>query len=115
MGKCPTVTQAYCSDAVTRFTNDGTIADVFEVVVASFDQDYLYDISTGVVVGAPITFTATISGNVATITLGGITQTGTDIPLSGNVDAINLLVRDRYWSVDGGVQGRTVLKRFNLQ
>ena len=115
VGTCPTVTQAYCSGSVAPFTSGDTIAGVFEVVVAQFDQDYDFDTSTAVEIGAPITFTATLSGNVATITPTGITQTGTDTPLTGNVRAINLLVRDRYWSVDGGVQGRTVLKRLKIQ
>ena len=119
VGWCSTKTatsaaETYCSGTVAPFTS-ATIADVFKVVVIGFDQDYDFSTSTPVNVGAPVTFTATISGNVATITPTGITQTGDDIPLVGNVRTINLLVRDRYWSVDGGVIGASVLKRLRVQ
>ena len=119
VGTCSTKTQTsaaerVCSGSVSAFTST-TVDDVFELVVGRFDQDPVSDVAAGMRVGAPVTFTATISGNVVTITPTGITQTDTDIPLTGNVTAVNLLVKDRYWSVNGGVIGPSVLKRLELQ
>ena len=112
VGACADVTKSPCDGAVTAFTNT-TIDDVFEVAVAAFDQDYVRP--SDITSNDAVSFTATISGNVATITPTGITRTGgTDDTLTGNVNAVNVLVKDRYWSTDGKLVGRTVLKRFSL-
>ena len=97
VGTCPTVTQAYCSGTVTAYTST-TVDDLFELVVGSEDDNTLE-------VGDAVPFTAAISGNVVTIT--------PTVP-TGAI-ALNLLVKDRYWSVGGGVVGSTVLKRLVVQ
>ena len=117
VGVCSTKTdtsaaETYCSGSVAAFTST-TVASTLELVVGVFDVDY--DPPAGVTRGSPVTYTTSISGNVVTITPTGITQTGTDIPIIGSVKTLNLLVKDRYWSVDGGVIGSTVLKQLAVQ
>ena len=51
---------------------------------------------------------------MVTITPTGVTQPGTDVALIGNVRVINVRVKDRYWSVGGGVQGSSVLGSLTL-
>ncbi len=112
VGTCSTKTQtsaaeSVCSGTVTAFTNSN-IASVFEVVVASADHNN-YE------TGDAITFTATIAAGdngtyVATIT-PMVPAAGDD----GEILSINLLVKDRYWSVNGGVIGATVLKTLTVQ
>ena len=107
VGKCSTKTQTsaaerVCSGTVTAFTNSN-IASTFELVVGSADHNN-YD------TGDAITFTATISGNVATIT-PTVSPAGQD----GEILSLNLLVKDRYWSVGGGVIGSSVFKQLKMQ
>ena len=70
---------------------------MFELVVASEDDNTLE-------VGDAVAFDATINGNVATIT--------PTVPTGAL--ALNLLVKDRYWSVEGGIIGASVLKRLTV-
>ncbi len=97
VGACTKATEAYCSGTVTAFTST-TIDDVFELVVGSADDN-------DTEAGDAVTFTATISGTVATIS--------PTVPTGART--LNLLVKDRYWSVNGGVQGGTVLQRLNVE
>ena len=113
VGTCSTKTdtnaaESVCSGTVTAFTST-TVDDLFELTVDKFAPSY--EAPDGVGPGSPVTFNATISGNVVTINPSGITQIGTDIPLTGNVDAIKVLVKDRYWSVGGGILGGSELER----
>ena len=114
VGVCSTKTatsaaESVCSGTVTAFTNDDVAEDdgLFELTVAKFDPSY--DPPRSLVEGAPISYRATISGNVVTIVPNGIAQDGNDITLFKTVHSINVLVKDRYWSVNGGVLGASVL------
>ena len=118
VGACPTVTQSHCSGTVTAFT-DATVDDVFELVVARLDETNGLAVPADLEVGGSVPFTATISGQVATITPGKLTlgtaDTSDDLDLAGWVSHLNLLVKDRYWSVDGGVVGSSGLKQLAVQ
>ena len=102
VGVCSTKTdtsaaERVCSGSVTAFTSS-TVDDAFELVVGSSYDETLPE-------GTAVAFTATLSGNVATIT--------PTVPT--NAKALNLLVKDRYWSVDGGMIGPSVLKQLEVQ
>ena len=96
---------------------------MFELVVGRFEQTPVSDVAAGLEHRSSLSpSTATIAAGsngtyVATITPGGIKQRRDDgdIPLAGNVAHLNLLVKDRYWSVDGGVSGSTVLKTLEVR
>ena len=117
VGPCSTKTatsaaERVCSGTVTAFTNADVDdeKDLFEIAVEEFAPDF--DPPAGTSKGAPVAYTATVSGNVVTITPTAISRDGPDIPLVGTARKLTLLVKDRYWSVNGKVIGATVAKTF---
>ena len=101
VGKCSTKTQTsaaerVCSGTVTAFTNTN-VDDVFELVVNRADHEVVWS-------GDTVAFTATVSGNIVTIT--------PDVPPGAL--SLNLLIKDRYWSVNGGVLGARSLQTLKL-
>ena len=102
VGTCSTKTQTsaaerVCSGTVTAFT-DTNVDDLFEVVVDKADHEVTW-------AGDSVTFTATISGSIVTIT--------PDVPAGAL--SLRLLIKDRYWSVNGGVLGARSLQTVKLK
>ena len=103
VGSCSLRTARICPTAVTAWTaiSDALRDELFELVrVGHLDDGETRNVS----------FTASISGNTITITPSGLTGT----IYEDEPKRINLLVGDNFWSVVGGVQGKTYLETFKV-
>ena len=96
VGTCSRLTDEVCPTAVTAWTSltSAEKGRLFELVRVGF-------LDTGETREIP--FTVAVSGNDMTLTPTGLN--GTDY--ADEPKRIRLLVRDKYWSVDGGVRGES--------
>ena len=108
VGKCDLTTEPVCSTDVTAWTSSIDIdsahaAKLFELVRLGF-------LDTGEKRNVPFTVTA-VSGNDVTIAPTGLNPTIYD----DEPKLVRLIVRDKYWSVDGGVQGASVAATWEVK
>ena len=104
-GSCATVTESICSGSVTQFTAT-TVVNVLELVVGTTDlavaDDGTLSQDTGTKV--PFVLTKTSSNN----------QFNIRPTIPEGASTLKMLVKDRYWGVDGGVQGERMLHTIKL-
>ena len=98
VGLCPLATAAVCPTDVTAWTSidDTHKARLFELVRLGF-----LDTDASPPEPRSIPFTVTVSGNDVTLTPTGVVPTFYE----DEPKRIRLIVRDKYWSVAGGVVG----------
>ena len=103
VGTCSRLTDEVCPTAVTAWTSltSAEKGRLFELVRVGF-------LDAGETREIP--FTVTVSGNDVTLTPTGLN--GTDY--EDEPKRIRLLVRDKYWSVDGGVRGASKMMTWRV-
>ena len=102
VGDCSLKTAAVCPSTVTEFDGSGNIAELFSLVRLGTPGDSEQ---------RDIPFIVQVSGTEIIIV--------PEQPLTATVyedepERVVLMLSDNYWSVDGGVQGATVLKTFTV-
>ena len=104
-GSCADVTERICTGAVTQFSAT-TVVDVLELVVGTTELAVADDGTTSQDTGTPVPFA------VSATYVNDQFSIRPTIP-EGAIE-LNMLVKDRYWGVDGGVQGERTLKTIVL-
>ena len=103
VGICSRLTDAVCPTDVTAWTtiSSAHAAKLFELVRVGW-------LDTGETRNVP--FTVAVSGNDVTLTPTGLTAT----VYEDEKKRIRLVVRDKYWSVEGGMQGASSMATYKV-
>ena len=104
VGKCALITEPVCSTDVTAWTSidDAYKAKLFELVRLGW-------LDAGETRNVP--FALEVSGNDVTLEPSGLVATVYD----DEPKRVRLVVRDKYWSVDGGVQGASTFATWEVK
>ena len=105
VGSCPTVTERICSGSVTKFTAT-TVVNVLELVVGTTDLAVADDGTLSQDTGTKVPFVLS-TGN-------SNNQFNIRPTIPEGASTLKMLVKDRYWGVDGGVQGERMLHTIKL-
>ena len=104
-GSCATVTESICSGSVTQFTAT-TVVNVLELVVGTTDLAVADDGTLSQDTGTKVPFVLS-TGN-------SNNQFNIRPTIPEGASTLKMLVKDRYWGVDGGVQGERMLHTIKL-